>query len=607
MTSNKKIRIAGGSAFWGDSSASLSRLVEGQNLDYLMLEYLAEITMALLARARAKSEDAGFIPDFVSAVAGLLPTIKAEGIKVITNAGGMNPAACARALDKVARDMGVTLSIAVVEGDDLVGRAADLRARGIGDWRSDAPLPDPLLSLNAYLGATPIAEALAAGAEIVITGRGVDSALVLGPLMHEFGWTAQDYDLLAAGSVCGHLIECGPQMTGGNFTDWASVPGMDDMGYPIAEVSADGSCVVTKPTGSGGLVSTRTVGEQLLYEIDDPASYLLPDVTVDLRGVTLTQLDADHVLVRGALGRPPTGYYKATATAAAGYRSTAVFMVGGIDAAAKARHSAESILARCRRIFGATNLGDFSETSIEVLGAESTYGNHARAKGAREVMVKIAVKHPAKAALDIFTREVAPSSIGMTPGITGFYAGRPSVSPVIAGSSALVPTADVPVKVTIDGRVLSDAPIAPPAAPAAEAPMAPIAAASPEGPVVAVPLIALAHARSGDKGNDAMIAVLAREPEFLPYIAHSLTAEVVAQHFQHILEGEVVRYDVPATDAFIFRLYKILGGGGLASLRIDPQGKAFGQMLLDAVIEIPADMAARHGLTILSEDAGVPA
>lgn len=595
MTTDKIIRIAGGSAFWGDTSTSLSRLIDGQKLDYLMLEYLAEITMALLARARAKSEDAGFIPDFVSSVAGLLPTIKAEGIKVITNAGGMNPAACARALDKVARDMGITLSIAVVEGDDIVGRAADLRAKGIGDWRSDAPLPDGLLSLNAYLGATPIAEALAAGAEVVITGRGVDSALVLGPLMHEFGWTAQDYDLLAAGSICGHLIECGPQMTGGNFTDWASVPGMDDMGYPIAEVSADGSCVVTKPAGSGGLVSIRTVGEQLLYEIDDPASYLLPDVTVDLRDITLTQDGPDRVSVRGARGRPPTGYYKATATAAAGYRSTAVFMVGGIDAAAKARHSADAILARCRRIFRGSNLGDFSETSVEVLGAESTYGAFGRADAAREVMVKIAVKHPDKTALDKFTREIAPASIGMTPGITGFYAGRPSVSPVIAGSSALVPTADVPIRVTIDGKVLSDAPIAPPAGQISEPVMPPISAATLEGPAVIVPLIALAHARSGDKGNDAMIAILAREPEFLPYIARSLTAEAVAERFHHVLDGEVVRYDVPGTDAFIFHLYKVLGGGGLASLRIDPQGKAFGQMLLDATVEIPADMAARHG------------
>ena len=284
MARNKNtIRIAGGAAFWGDSGAALKQLVVGQKLDYLMLEYLAEITMALLARARVKSEDAGFVPDFIGAVTPYLETVKADGLKIITNAGGMNPAACARALRKVAEEKGISLSIAIVEGDDLVARAEEFREKGVGDWRNGKPLPagGQLLSMNAYLGATPIAMALDAGAEVVITGRSVDSALVLGPLMHEFGWKADDFDLLAAGSLCGHLIECGPQAMGGNFTDWASVPDWENIGYPIAECDRHGVFKISKPAGSGGLVSTMTVGEQLLYEIDDPASYLLPDVTLE--------------------------------------------------------------------------------------------------------------------------------------------------------------------------------------------------------------------------------------------------------------------------------------------------------------------------------------
>jgi hypothetical protein len=594
----RSIRIAGGSAFWGDSNASLQKLIGGQQLDYLMLEYLAEITMALLARVRAKSAEAGYVPDFIAAMSIHLHSIKAQGIKVITNAGGMNPAACARALHKLAEEKGISLSIAVVEGDDLIARADEFRRLGIGDWRTNAPLPptDRLLSINAYLGATPIAAALAAGADVVITGRGVDSALALGPLMHEFGWKADDFDRLAAGSLCGHLIECGPQATGGNFTDWDTVPGWQDIGYPIAECAEDGTFVITKPAGTGGLVSSQTVGEQLLYEIDDPASYLLPDVTVDLRRVTLTQVGPDRVSVQGARGRPPTSSYKATVTSAGGYRSTALFMIGGIDAVAKGHRTAAAILSRCRRIFGDASLGDFEETSIEVLGAEATYGDFGRANQAREVMVKIAVKHASKVALELFTQEIAPTSIAMAPGITGFYGGRPKVTPVICGASLLVAKTNVPVSVVVDGKEVFHDSVASPWSEVPASELQPIDAASPAEATVDVPLVQVAHARSGDKGNDALIAVLARKPEYLPHIARSLSAEKVAQRFRHVLSGKVVRYDVPGTNAFIFQLLGALGGGGLASLRMDPQGKAFAQMLLDAPIAVPASWIERHGL-----------
>ncbi len=599
----KTIRIGGGAAFWGDSNAALKQLIVGPKLDYLMLEYLAEITMALLARTRQKSEEAGYVPDFISAVGAHLQEIKAQGIKVITNAGGMNPAACARALRKVAEEKGISLCIAIVEGDDLVARAEEFRGKGISDWRTNAPLPpvDKLLSMNAYLGATPIADALAAGAEVVITGRSVDSALVLGPLMHEFGWKTDDFDLLAAGSLAGHLIECGPQMTGGNFTDWESIPGWDNIGYPVADCSADGTFVVTKPEGTGGVVSPQTVGEQLLYEIDDPASYLLPDVIVDLRSVTLTQVGADRVLVQGVRGRPPSNAYKTTVTCAGGYRSTAVFMIGGIDAAAKARKTAQAIVAKCRRLFSESSLDDFSEVSVEVLGAEAIYGDHARADATREVMVKIAVRHASKNALELFTKEIAPASIGMAPGITGFYAGRPTVTPVIIGSSVLILKSDVPVRVALDEREIFSGPI-PSSAPAAKAAALPqIEAADPGKDSVTVPLVAIAHARSGDKGDDGLIAVLARKPEYLPYIACAVSAEAVAERFKHFLRGNVVRHDVPGTHAFIFELRNSLGGGGLASLRIDPQGKTFGQILLEAPVAVPAAMAARDKLTAVTE------
>lgn len=597
-TQEKIVRIAGGSAFWGDSSAGLQPLIEHDGLDYLMLEYLAEITMALLARARAKSPDAGYVPDFISAMEAHLPAIRERGIKVITNAGGMNPAACGRALRKLADQEGIALNIAIVEGDDVTDKAEDFRAANIGDWRGGAPLPpaETLLSMSAYLGATPVVKALAAGADIVITGRNVDSALVLGPLMHEFGWGAQDYDLLAAGSICGHLIECGPQMTGGNFTDWQDVPGWENIGYPIAECRADGSFVVTKPAGTGGLVSPQTVGEQLLYEIDDPASYMLPDVTVDLREISLTQSGPDRVSVAGAHGRPPSEFYKATVTATAGYRSTAMFMVGGIDAAAKAQRTAAAILAKCSRLMAEAGFADFTETSIELIGAETTYGPHSRARDAREVMVKIAVKHRDKRALVLFTKEPAPASIAMAPGLTGFAGGRPGISPVIAGSSALIPKSAVPVRVSVNDSVIFDEVIgSQPGGATQPAPLPPIVCAPCDGPSVRIALSKLAHARSGDKGNDALIAILARVPEFLPHIARAVTAEVTAKYFAHVLAGTVTRFDVPGVDAFIFQLRDALGGGGMASLRIDPQGKAFGQMLLDLEVEVPTSLLGTTG------------
>lgn len=597
-TAKKSVRIAGGSAFWGDSGNGLGALLAYPKLDYLMLEYLAEITMALLARARAKNPDGGYVTDFISAIAPHLRLISEGGIKVVTNAGGMNPTACAAALRKVAEAEGLSFRIAAIEGDDLLNRAEEFRTRGIGDWRSHRPLPpsEKLMSINAYLGATPVAMALAEGADIVITGRGVDSALVLGPLMHEFGWRSDDYDNLAAGSICGHLIECGPQVTGGNFTDWDQVRGWENIGYPVAECFEDGSFVVTKPEGTGGLVSVGTVGEQLLYEIDDPANYMLPDVIVDLRSIELRQIEEDRVEVRGARGRPPSGFYKATVTASAGYRSIAVFMIGGIDAPAKARKTAEAILAKCRRIFAKSNMGDFEETDIEILGAESTYGDNAANRASREIMVKIAAKHPNKAALEIFTREIAPSSIGMAPGITGFYAGRPSISPVVAGSSALIPMAQVPVTVSVDGREIFNAAVEPGAGDRGLITVPRIEPAPVEEPLSSVPLVRVAHARSGDKGNDALIAILARKPEYLPYIARSITAEAVRRHFAHVVAGQVKRYDVPGTNAFIFQLFDALGGGGLASLRIDPQGKAFGQITLDMPIEVPTAWVESHEL-----------
>lgn len=589
----KTVSIGGASGFWGDTNEAAAQLLAEGGLDYLAFDYLAEITMSLLARARMRDPARGYATDFVSGVmARILPELDRQRVKVVSNAGGINPAACAAAIEALIAEAGANLTVAVVTGDDLSAAADDLRAAGVTEMSTGAPLPEAIASVNAYLGATPIARALDAGADIVITGRCVDSALTLGPLIHEFGWAVDDYDRLSAGSLAGHLIECGAQVTGGNFTDWQAVPDWHDMGFPIAECRANGIFTITKPENTGGLVSVATVAEQLLYEIGDPGAYLLPDVTCDWTGVELKQDGTNRVRVSGPSGRPPPASYKACATYADGWRAVTAFMIGGIDAAAKGRRTAEAILKRTRRLFVDRNLADYRETSVEILGSEATYGPHAQVADPREVMVKIGVRHDQREALDIFAREIAPAALAMAPGLTGLYGGRPSVQPAVRLFSFLIDKDRVPVAITVGGETVA-VPIAslpePEPPPVHEPPPPPQA----DEEMVEVPLIALARARSGDKGDAANIGVIARDPDYLPWIAAALTEDAVGDWFAHLAEGPVTRYYLPGISALNFLVERALGGGGIASVRIDPQGKAFAQMLLDFPVPVPAGLAAR--------------
>jgi hypothetical protein len=591
------VRIGCGAGFWGDTAEGPRQLVESGGIDYLVLDYLAEITMSLLSRARAKDPHAGYAADFVDVISALVPELAARRIKVVANAGGVNPRACQAALAARLAEQGVSLSVGVVLGDDLLPQAERLRAEGVREMYRGEPFPSKPWSVNAYLGARPIAAALAAGADIVVTGRCVDSAVVLGPLLHEFGWAPDDWDRLSAGSLAGHLLECGAQATGGISTDWERVADdWDRMGFPIAECRADGSFFVTKPAGTGGCVAPETVAEQLVYEIGDPAAYVLPDVTCDWRDVRLAQAGPDRVAVTGARGRPPTAYYKVSATYQDGFRAMATLMIGGVDAARKAQRVGEAILARTRRAFAARGLHDYRRTDVEVLGAEATYGPHARIPGAREVILKIAVHHDDRAALELFSREIAPSATAMAQGITGFAGGRPAVTPLVRLFSCLVPRpgVDEAVSVEVDGRPI---PYAPPVTPCtAEAPRShDQIAAEPVDAAAAVPLLRLAYGRSGDKGDTANIGVLARRPEYLPVLAAALTPEAVKAWFAHVCEGEVERYALPGLGGYNFLLHRALGGGGTASLRYDPQGKAFAQMLMDMPVPVPAAWVAPGG------------
>nr|WP_216364774.1 acyclic terpene utilization AtuA family protein [Rhodanobacter glycinis] len=595
MANNKIVRIGGASGFWGDSMVAAPQLVRSGQIDYLVFDYLAETTMAILAAMRAKNPELGYATDFVDvAMKSVLKELKPRGIKVIANAGGINPRGCADALKKLAAEQGVDLRIAVVEGDDVSAQVPALRAADQRDMFSGEPLPERVLSANAYLGALPIAQALAAGADVVITGRCVDSAVTLGALIHEFGWQSDDYDRFAGASLAGHIIECGCQGSGGLHTDWQEVPDWADMGYPIVECAEDGSFVVTKPANTGGLIARAAVAEQLLYEIGDPGAYLLPDVACDFREVKIEQVDAEHVHVNGARGLPPPDTYKVSATAMDGYRCAGSMVIIGIDAAAKARRTGEAILARTRAILKQLGLADYRRSHVEVLGAESMYGPHARTEGSREVMLRVVVDHPDRQALGIFAREIAPSATSWAPGTTSPGGGRPASTPLIRQFSFTLPKGALSIQVEIGGDTypievpLTHADVAAPA----HVPVAPPAFAADDAPSVEVPLIKLAWARSGDKGDLSNIGVIARRAEWLPLIWQQLTPEVVKDYFAHLVHGRVERYYLPGIAALNLVLHDALAGGGPASPRMDPLGKGMAQMLLDLTVKVPQSIAA---------------
>jgi hypothetical protein len=587
--SDKTVRIGGASGAWGDSPGAIPQLLRA-DVQYLMLDYLAEVTMSLLARARMKDSDAGYPPDFLLYLKPALPEIARRGVKLVSNAGGVNPAACKRALEAAIAELVLPLRVAMVEGDDVMPLLDALRAGGVRDVDSGAPLPARLLSANAYLGALPIKAALDMGADIVVTGRCADSALALGILMHEFGWAADDYDRLGAGSLVGHILECGPQATGGNFTDWEQVQGWHDIGYPIAECRSDGGFVVSKPADTGGLIVPAVIAEQTLYEIGDPAAYVLPDVVADFSNVRLTEVGANRVEVAGARGRPPTRQYKVSATYQDGFRAVATVSIVGPAAARKAEKTAEALLARARRLFAERGLADFSGTHVETLGAEASYGPDAPGRASREVLLRLVVSHPSREALELFARELGAMPLSCAPGITGIYTGRPKPTPLVRLFTFLLDKAALgrpTVRLGDAAPVAIDVPSDGGDAPPQPTDAGEIAGATDE-PTVEVPLLRLAYARSGDKGNSANVAIIAREPRFLPLLRREVTPARLVAQLGNLVEGPARRFEAPGLHALNFVIERALGGGGIASPRIDPQGKAYGQMALEMMIRVPS-------------------
>jgi hypothetical protein len=592
--SDKIVRIGGATGGEVDGAYGLMQLLAAPDLDYVILDYLSEPSMAPLGGMAAADPESGYLADFLNLhVEPTLPTLASRGIKLISNGGGINPKGAAAEIERRAAAQGIKIRVAAITGDDIRDLAETMRAEGRTDMFNGSPFPSNIRSMNAYIGAFPVAAALAKGADIVLTGRVVDSALVLGPLIHEFGWTEQDYDLLAAGTVAGHLLECGAQVAGGTFTDWRDVPDWTNPSYPIGEISSDGTTVITKVPGTGGLVSVGTVSEQLLYEVSDPQAYIVPDVVCDFSEINLEQIGPDRVRVTGARGYPPTETYKVCTTYADGWRAASLTPIIGIDAEAKAERRSRSLVDLTRRMLRDKNLPDWTRVHTEVIGTDQGYGPRRRPAG-HEVIAKIVVEHPDPGGAEIFWREERASQMYMSVGTaspTASYLGAPRIVPVTRLFSFLLEKDRVALSLTLDGKT-ETIPIRTQGGFATGMIRRPQPAGRQGEAEGTVPLIALAWARSGDKGNLFNVGVIARNPVYLPWIRAALTTEAVADWYRHLFpdpaSGRVDRYDAPGFHALNFVVHEALEGGvASGSPLLDRSAKGMGQQLLEFPIPVP--------------------
>ncbi len=450
----ERIRIAAGQGFWGDLLDAPVRQVEGGAIDYLMLDYLAEVTMSIMQKQRSRDPSAGYARDFVPLMRQILPACVARDIKVTANAGGVNVEGCAAAVREVARDLGLRgqLRIGIVTGDDIMSRLDDLLMRGIELRNMDTGAPlssvrDRIQSANAYLGAWPIVEAFKQKAQIVITGRTTDTGLTLAPMIYDFRWAVDDWNRLAAGTIAGHIIECGAQASGGNCQyEWRSIPDLANVGFPIVEASPDATFIITKHEGTGGRINIQTVKEQLVYEMGDPKEYITPDCVADFTTIRLTDDGQDRVRVSGIKGRPATEFLKVSISYSAGFKAVGTLVYAWPEAYVKAKVADQILRTRLDK------LGlQFDQILTEFVGVNATHGALAGEPSADlpEVQLRVGVRSENKGAVERFTKEIAPLILTGPPAVTGFAGGRPKVEEIVAYWPALIPKQEIKPEVQV--------------------------------------------------------------------------------------------------------------------------------------------------------------
>jgi hypothetical protein len=579
----KPIRIANCSGFYGDRLSAAREMVEGGPIDVLTGDWLAELTMLILARAQLKRPGGGYARTFVAQMEQVLGTCLDRGIKVVSNAGGLDPAGCAEAVAEVAQKLGLSPKIAYVNGDDLLPRLGELVEAGVdlAHFETGEPVGDTsrFISANAYLGCWGIVESLKLGADVVVTGRVTDAAVVCGPAAWHHGWARDDWDALAGAVVAGHVIECGPQATGGNYSFFTEVPGMERVGFPWAEVAADGSCVIGKHDATGGEVSIGTVTSQLLYEIGSP-TYLGPDVSARFDTIRLDQVARDRVMINGTRGEPPPRTLKVAMNEVGGFRSDLAVALTGLDIEEKARLVEEAFWIACP--YGAD---EFASVTTRVVRTDKVD------PGTNEEAValwRITVKDPDERKVGrAVTNAITEIGLATIPGMFGVLNGRPGGAYGVF-RPAVVPAELVPQYVVVLGeeRTVVDS-VAPPADVTVEVVESPVVA-FPSGPTVQVPLGRVVGARSGDKGGHANLGVFARSNEAFGWLDEFLTTERLRDLLPEAAPLAIDRYRLPALRSLNFVIHDLLEEGAAASTRQDAQAKGLGEWLRSRIVDVPA-------------------
>ncbi|MFY8004998.1 MAG: acyclic terpene utilization AtuA family protein, partial [Chitinophagaceae bacterium] len=588
---NKTVRIGNASGFWGDEPTALLQQLQKGKLRYVVADYLAEVSMSILAKQQAKNPDLGYIPDFLEHLT-IAKDFLHQPVKIITNAGGNNPVQCAAAVNQLLKSWGIEKKVMAVTGDNILSvinhwqKNNSTLFANLETNESLAKIADKLVAANVYTNSEGILACLEIGADIVITGRASDSALVIGPLRYEFEWSETDFNKLGAAMIAGHIIECGAQATGGNFTDWLSVENMDTIGFPIIEMQANGDFWVTKPENTGGLVSVNTVKEQLVYEIANPKAYYGPDVIADISEVTIEEAGENKVLVKGSQGHPPTPFWKISAAYSDGLKAVGGLMIPGPNALAKAERLKDIFWKKLAYI-------PFSKTNTQFIGYNATATETGILNEPNEILIQFVAFSNSKLHLQAFAKQIA-AMILVGPQGLAVVGGRPKPQEVVRYWPALCPVNQINLtcwQIDTDKQSVvkkihpteHQGKYIEPLATAAFCVSEEDASVSKEW----VELNKICLARSGDKGNTSNIGVIARSPEAFYFLEKHLTPELLKQWFKGVALGNIERFDIPNLHAFNFFLAEALDGGGTFSGRIDAQGKSLASWLLRQKMEVP--------------------